>query len=76
MHQVRHKVCFLCYCYIFLKPACGFVGDCHLDLGAEEGGEITLAEILDIFKSAIGRYLCPRSRFLAEFYNLFLNRLT
>ncbi len=62
--------------YIFLESTGGFIGNCHLDASAEEGGKITFPEILDIFKSAIGRYLCSRSRFITEFYNLFLNRLT
>ena len=47
-----------------------------MDASAKEGGKITFPEILDIFISAIGRYLCSRSRFLAELYNFFLNRVT
>lgn len=40
-----------------LKTTCGFVGDCHLDTGAEEGIEIAFPEFAFVFETAIFGYL-------------------
>ncbi len=42
--------------YVFLETTCGFVGDCHLDVGAKEGIEIALSELALVLEAAIGSY--------------------
>lgn len=42
---------------VSLEPACGFVGYCHLDAGAEEGVEITLTEFAFVFEATKFGYL-------------------
>ena len=42
---------------IFLKTTCGLVGDCHLDLGAEERIEITFTEFAFVFEATKFGYL-------------------